>query len=52
MIHLNTRKRVWEKLLESLGGAEAGGRELDIVIHYLIGAQASDGGGGRCPYLC
>jgi hypothetical protein len=45
MIHLNTRKRVWEKLLESLGGAEAGGRELDIVIHYLIGAQAKDGGG-------
>lgn len=45
MIHLNTRKRVWGKLLKSLGGAEAGGRELDIVIHYLIGAQANDGGG-------
>ena len=45
MIHLSTRKRVWEKLLESLGSAEAGGRELDIVIHYLLGARAEDGGG-------
>jgi hypothetical protein len=45
MIHLSTRKRVWEKLLESLGGAEAGGRELDIVIHYLLGARAENAGG-------
>ncbi len=45
MIHQSTRKRVWEKLLESLGGAEAGGRELDIVIHYLLGSQAEDAGG-------
>ena len=45
MIHQSTRKRVWDKLLESLGGAEAGGRELDIVIHYLLGSQAEDGGG-------
>ncbi len=45
MIHLSTRKRVWEKLLESLGGAEAGGGELDIVIHYLLGARAENAGG-------
>ncbi len=45
MIHQSTRKRVWDKLLESLGGADAGGRELDIVIHYLLGSQAEDGGG-------
>ncbi len=45
MIHQSTRKRVWDKLLESLGGAETGGRELDIVIHYLLGAQAEDAGG-------
>ncbi len=45
MIHQSTRRRVWDKLLESLGGAEAGGRELDIVIHYLVGAQAEDAGG-------
>ncbi len=45
MIHQSTRRRVWDKLLESLGGAEAGGRELDIVIHYLLGAQAEDAGG-------
>ena len=45
MIHQSTRRRVWDKLLESLGGAEAGGRELDIVIHYLLGSQAEDGGG-------
>ncbi len=45
MIHQSTRRRVWDKLLESLGGAEAGGRELDIVIHYLLGSQAEDAGG-------
>ncbi len=45
MIHQSTRRRVWDKLLESLGSAEAGGRELDIVIHYLLGAQAEDAGG-------
>jgi len=45
MIHRSTRKRVWQKLLESLGGADTGGRELDIVIHYLLGAQAPDAGG-------
>jgi hypothetical protein len=45
MIHQSTRRRVWDKLLESLGGAEVGGRELDIVIHYLLGAQAEDAGG-------
>ena len=45
MIHLSTRKRVWEKLLDSLGGADAGGRELDIVIHYLLGVQAEGAGG-------
>ncbi len=45
MIHQSTRRRVWDKLLESLGGAEAGGRELDIVIHYLLGSQAKDAGG-------
>ena len=45
MIHQSTRRRVWEKLLESLGGAEAGGRELDIIIHYLLGSQAEDAGG-------
>ena len=45
MIHQSTRRRVWDKLLESLGSAEAGGRELDIVIHYLLGSQAKDAGG-------
>ncbi len=45
MIHQSTRRRVWDKLLESLGGAEAGGRELDIIIHYLLGAQTEDAGG-------
>ncbi len=45
MIHQSTRRRVWDKLLESLGSAEAGGRELDIVIHYLLGARAEDAGG-------
>ena len=45
MIHQSTRRRVWDKLLESLGSAEAGDRELDIVIHYLLGAQAEDAGG-------
>jgi hypothetical protein len=45
MIHQSTRRRVWEKLLESLGSAEAGGRELDIVIHYLLGTQAKDAAG-------
>ena len=45
MIHQSTRRRVWDKLLESLGSAEAGGRELDIVIHYLLGAQAEEAGG-------
>ena len=45
MIHQSTRRRVWDKLLESLGSAKAGGRELDIVIHYLLGAQAEDAGG-------
>jgi hypothetical protein len=45
MIHQSTRRRVWDKLLESLGSAAAGGRELDIVIHYLLGAQTEDAGG-------
>ncbi len=45
MIHQSTRRRVWEKLLESLGSAETGDRELDIVIHYLLGAQAMEAGG-------
>ena len=45
MIHQSTRRLVWEKLLESLGGAEADGRELDIIIHYLLGSQAEDAGG-------
>ncbi len=42
MIHQSTRRRVWEKLLESLGSAATGGRELDIVIHYLLGTQAKE----------
>ncbi len=45
MIHQSTRRRVWDKLLESLGSAETGGRELDIIIHYLLGTQTQDAGG-------
>jgi hypothetical protein len=37
MIHQSTRRRVCDKLLESLGSAERGGRELDIIISYLFG---------------
>jgi hypothetical protein len=42
MIHQNTRKRVLEKLLESLGSAERGSRELDIIISFVLGDTSSD----------
>ncbi|MCH6588683.1 MAG: hypothetical protein IH805_10290, partial [Proteobacteria bacterium] len=44
MIHQSTRKRVCDKLLESLGGARRGGRELDIIICYLLGDTSSEAG--------
>ncbi len=44
MIHQSTRKRVCDKLLESLGGARQGGRELDIIIGYLLGDTSSEAG--------
>ncbi len=45
MIHQSTRRRVCDKLLESLGSAEAGGRELDIIISYLLGEAAGEAAG-------
>ncbi len=44
MIHQSTRKRVCDKLLESLGSAVRGSRELDIIISYLLGDTSSDAG--------
>ncbi len=44
MIHQSTRKRVCDKLLESLGSARRGGRELDIIICYLLGDTSSEAG--------
>ncbi len=44
MIHQSTRKRVCDKLLESLGSARRGGRELYIIICYLLGDTASEAG--------
>ena len=44
MIHRSTRKRVCDKLLESLGSARRGGRELDIIICYLLGDTSSEAG--------
>ncbi len=45
MIHQSTRRRVCDMLLESLGSAEAGGRELDIIISYLLGEAAGEAAG-------
>ncbi len=44
MIHRSTRKRVCDKLLESLGSARRGGRKLDIIICYLLGDTSSEAG--------
>ncbi len=44
MIHRSTRKRVCDKLLESLGSARRGGRELDIIICYLLGDTSGEAG--------
>ncbi len=45
MIHQSTRRRVCDKLLESLGSAERGGRELDIIISYLLGEAPGEAAG-------
>ena len=44
MIHQSTRKRVCDKLLESLGSAECGNRELDIIISFVLGDVSSESG--------
>ena len=44
MIHRSTRKRGCDKLLESLGSARRGGRELDIIIFYLLGDTSGEAG--------
>lgn len=44
MSQRTTRARVLGKLLESLGTAKTGSRELDIVIAYVLGDTSSDAG--------
>jgi len=44
MSQRTTRARVLGKLLESLGTAEKGSRELDIVIAYVLGDTSSEAG--------
>jgi hypothetical protein len=44
MIHQSTRKRVCDKLLESLGNADRGSRELDIIISFVLGDASSQAG--------
>jgi len=44
MSQRTTRARVLGKLLESLGTAEGGSRELDIVIAYVLGDTSSEAG--------
>jgi len=44
MSQRTTRARVLGKLLESLGTAETGSRELDIVIAYILGDASSEAG--------
>lgn len=44
MSQRTTRARVLGKLLESLGTAETGSRELDIVIAYVLGDTSSEAG--------
>ena len=44
MTHQSTRKRVCDELLESLGSARHGGRELDLIICNLLGDTSSEAG--------
>ena len=44
MTRQSTRERVCDKLLESLGSAQHGGRELDIIICNLFGDASSQAG--------
>ncbi len=44
MTHQSTRERVCDELLESLGSARHGGRELDLIICNLLGDTSSEAG--------
>ena len=44
MTRQSTRERVCDKLLESLGSAQHGSRELDVIICNLFGDTSSEAG--------
>ncbi|RMD64262.1 MAG: hypothetical protein D6826_02925 [Alphaproteobacteria bacterium] len=44
MTHPGTRARVLDKLLGSLESAQAGSRELDIIVTFVLGDTATDAG--------
>jgi hypothetical protein len=44
MIRHSTKAKVFDKLIESLEHAEAGGRDLDVLIAFILGDTASESG--------
>ena len=44
MVYQGTRARVFQRLLTSLGSAERGNREFDIIISFVLGDTSGDAG--------
>ena len=44
VLHQSTTTKVFEKLQASLGSARQGGRELDIIVSFVLGDTSTDAG--------